>query len=347
MKWPVRPHGDTLTEPGCRPADEEFRRVNGLLLEGRLADALKALEELADRSAALACALDEARAAQLAATLHRLQGNPGRANAWASRAVRASEDDPATLFRSLVELGEAELDQHHYLAAAERFRRARGVELPEPLDKGAHCALLRKEAHGLSQAGRTRKALAVLAEAEEVARSVNETGDAAQVLVEATATAQLGGYQTAARRLHEAAWLAAERAGSHAAFADLELLATTRSIEAGNLAEALGHAEVARQRALKAVLPHHYVGAALAAARIADRLGHRERAYQSLASAYVTLGDLLGKDVSRHTFEPELLRLRAAWGPDAFATVKSAYEARRRGEMAAARVPDPPSPPAL
>jgi hypothetical protein len=65
-------------------------------------------------------------------------------------------------------------------------------------------------------------------------------------------------------------------------------------------------------------------------AELAEAAGNRQEAYAALATGWATLGDLLGSDAARLSFEPKLRDARARWGPMAFDEIKKAYEALRR-----------------
>jgi hypothetical protein len=73
--------------------------------------------------------------------------------------------------------------------------------------------------------------------------------------------------------------------------------------------------------------------AAIAIAELADSEGDRATAYESLAKAWVTLSDVLGGEAAKAAIQPKLQALQNKWGNDAFASVRSAYEARRRSEL--------------
>jgi hypothetical protein len=80
-----------------------------------------------------------------------------------------------------------------------------------------------------------------------------------------------------------------------------------------------------------------YVAAAQAIAELTEAGGDRAGAYESLAVGFVTVADLLGKEIAHACFDPALLGLRTRWGPEGFDAVKRAYEARRRAAGAAPR----------
>jgi hypothetical protein len=58
--------------------------------------------------------------------------------------------------------------------------------------------------------------------------------------------------------------------------------------------------------------------------------GDRLSAYEALVVGWVTISDLMGREVARSMFEPKLLELRDRWGIEIFKDIKSSYEAKRR-----------------
>ena len=311
-----------------RPTDDHpgYALVEAALMEGEHAAAIAQLDAIAAESEGMD--QDGASSAlRLAAELARITGQPGRAASRARTAVHLAHTPPTRL-AALIELGEATLALGRPLAAADAFRRALGTDL----DPASRCALLRRHGLALAAAGLEREAADAFAHAHRVAAGDGDDVGASHVLVEAVAAVS-GRSPKLAERLDHAARRAAEKAGNVAALADLDLLAAARSLERGQLDEALRRAEAARHHALDAVVPLAYVASALAVARISDRLGNRVEAYRSIVKGYATLSDLLGAALSSATFEPELRRFRARWGDEAFAQAKDRYDAARRQEL--------------
>jgi len=57
-------------------------------------------------------------------------------------------------------------------------------------------------------------------------------------------------------------------------------------------------------------------------------------AYEVLAVVdWVTVSDVLGREVASSMFEPKLLELRDRWGVKTFNEVKLAYEEKRRSAI--------------
>jgi hypothetical protein len=199
----------------------------------------------------------------------------------------------------------------------------------------ARSGLLVKEAEALAAAGRFVPAADVLERAAEHAGAAGDGRLAAELLVQAATVAQRSGRRPFIERLDALARPAAEAAGHHGALAELDALAAARALDDGDAARALQLAGSARASSLVAVQPLTYAGAVLTEAGIRDKLGDRIGAYRDLARGWATVGDLLGPDVAKATFEPPLLELRRRWGPAAFDAAKASYETARREELAA------------
>jgi hypothetical protein len=155
---------------------------------------------------------------------------------------------------------------------------------------------------------------------------------------DAAASRLRGGPVLAAGHAERAAARAAVRAardalagtGDASSLAQLAMLDVALLVQEGHLEAAMYAAEQARQHALDAVAPMDYLASCITLAELADRQDDHLRAYEVMAVALVTLGDLLGRDQARALAEPELRDLRRRWGVEEFATVKAAYEERRR-----------------
>ena len=86
----------------------------------------------------------------------------------------------------------------------------------------------------------------------------------------------------------------------------------------------------ARQHALEATAPTQYIAAAIAILELSEATGDRLGSYAALAMGWVTLSDLMGKEVARASFEPKLVAMRQRWGASTFEDIKATYETRRR-----------------
>lgn len=85
----------------------------------------------------------------------------------------------------------------------------------------------------------------------------------------------------------------------------------------------------ARQGALDARDATAYLAASVQAASLLEQQGHAENAYARLASAWVTLGDLLGQEPAAQLVRPALAGLRERLGEAAFQRVRQSHAARR------------------
>ena len=208
-------------------------------------------------------------------------------------------------------------------------------EPPSHATLEARSGFLVKEAEALAAAGRFVPAVEVLERAADHAQNADDGRLAAELLVQAVTIAQQGGRHSHVDRIDERARTAADAVDHHGARAELDVLAAARALDGGDSARALDFAASARTGALAAVQPLTYAGAVLTESGIRDRLGDRVGAYRDLARGWATVGDLLGAEVAKATFEPPLRELRRRWGAEAFDAAKDAYEAARREELAA------------
>lgn len=102
---------------------------------------------------------------------------------------------------------------------------------------------------------------------------------------------------------------------------------------AGDPALALRRFDQARQGALDVPDPIAYLAAVSEAVRAAEALGDDVSAYARLATAWGTVGDLLGAEAGRQLVRPMLEAFRERLGAGRFTTARTVYEAgseRRR-----------------
>jgi tetratricopeptide (TPR) repeat protein len=309
-------------------ADALARHADAQIKVGQFAAARAELDEAADIHRQRGRVYDEARTTHFAATLSRLAGDVPGARARARRALELVAPGSTIAVSALTELGEDAAAEGMLDEAAGHFGAALRAAEAAGLTDEARAALARRRATVLVAAQRYPEALEDLQRAHELFVHHDERS-AVRVQVEEATAAQQSGDMAAAERLSSAARADAERLGDPFALADLDLLASARAVERRDLPAALAAAYAAREHALRAVAPVLYVSAALAIARLSEATGDRLAAYAALATGWATLGDLLGQELARATFEAKLREQRASWGDEAFAGVKAAYEARR------------------
>jgi len=119
----------------------------------------------------------------------------------------------------------------------------------------------------------------------------------------------------------------------HAIATELGVLAIAEALEQGGLEAVAREAEHTRDAALIARLPGAYRQAMLALSSLAAHQDRDADAYGYLATAWVTLGDLGGRDVGRALVEPALVELQTRWGTERFDDARRAYEAQRRATL--------------
>jgi hypothetical protein len=93
---------------------------------------------------------------------------------------------------------------------------------------------------------------------------------------------------------------------------------------------ALARYGAARQGALDARDAASYLAASVQSASLLEQQGQAGDAYARLASAWVTLGDLLGREPAAALLRPAMRGLRERMGIEAFQLVREGYAARRR-----------------
>lgn len=86
----------------------------------------------------------------------------------------------------------------------------------------------------------------------------------------------------------------------------------------------------ARQGALDARDATAYLAASVQAASLLEQQGRAQDAYARLAAAWVTLGDLLGREPAANLVRPALAGLRERLGEAEFQRVRQAHDAQRR-----------------
>lgn len=93
---------------------------------------------------------------------------------------------------------------------------------------------------------------------------------------------------------------------------------------------ALARYGAARQGALDARDAASYLAASVQSANLLEQLGQLNDAYARLASAWVTLGSLLGRESAATLVRPAMQGLRERLGHEVFQRLKDGYEATRR-----------------
>ncbi len=304
-----------------------------LVQEGKFGFARGEIDEAIAINQRLGNKADEARLTQFSATLFRLEGNLSQARERALRAANLAGDGSPVAVAAATELGEICMAEGNNSAAAfaygEALEHGRRAGLIEPLQ----ASLLRKKAAALARAGKPAEAATELEIACQILERNQDLANALHARVEQATALQQGGDWSAAEAVSNAVRPAAEAAGDHAVLADLDILTATDALSHHNSQAALQAAQSARRHALAGRAPLQYISAASAISQLFEKNGDRVNAYGALATGWATLGDLLGPQVARQTFEPLLQQMRERWGAAAFWEVKAGYEAVRRAAI--------------
>lgn len=118
-----------------------------------------------------------------------------------------------------------------------------------------------------------------------------------------------------------------------------EAAATRRGLVGGKVAMQAGAPDLAlkrfdkaRQGALDVGDPLSYFTASVGASHAAEFLGDAKTSYARLATAWVSLSDVLGAETATKMLRPEMEGLRDRLGADTFMTAKRQYEKGRQYE---------------
>ncbi|MGW6707547.1 hypothetical protein ACWGDE_22020 [Streptomyces sp. NPDC054956] len=291
--------------------------------EGDLGTSAAALEEAAGIWKGAGEPAREGFCLLLAATMQRLRGDLGAARHNLERA--AASDLPDAVRRAFdVERAEQSLALGAHEEAYEAFGSVLAV-LDSGQDAPVRARILQRRAAAATAGERWREAASDLMDAEELFAAHGEPGEAeAAALGAALAVARVD--PATAEEVWSAATTPAPRDGTAAA---------ARGITGGRIALLAGDAELAlrrfdaaRQGALDATDPIAYLAAVGEAVAAAESLGDDAGAYARLATAWVTLGDLLGGEGGRRLVRPLLEGLRDRLGATRFAAARKAYESR-------------------
>lgn len=308
-------------------------RADELVRAGELLPAREAMDEAAGIHEAAGRAVDHGRCLVFAATLSRGLGKLRDAEERARRALEVSPAETVPRVSAHTELGEIASMQKHFGKAEEHYRVALEEGIATGLIAFHQAALLRKRAQALALAGRAGEAAPLLERARECYAEAGDAGERRRTGVELlTARAATGQGEEAAALAGELE-AEAQPAGDHTVLADLALWAAGGAIDEGRIDEAIAELERARQHALDGVAPVQYLSAQLALSELHESRDDRVAAYEALAVGWATLGDLLGEDAAKSTFEPRLLAQRQRWGDVAFIAARDAYYERRKREL--------------
>jgi hypothetical protein len=315
-------------------ADDLVHQANEALQRGELDDAIALLARSADEHRAAGRDAAASHGDRLAAVVAMTLGEPDRAAALAQQALDAVAGDAGherLTFAALVTLAEANRHGDHPEAALDHLGEAialaegLGADVVPPIE---HAALLRRRA-GISQAlGDESAAIEDLRAATELLAEAGDEGSAATAELElAGVLAGLSAPQ--ARKALSAARGRAASAAAGGVLARIDVADASLALAEGDLDRARACYRSARDGALAAIDPATFIAAVSGMSLAADQAGDRVDAYRSLASGWVTLADLLGRDVAAEAFRPQLEMLRSRWGADEFTRVKATHDQHR------------------
>ncbi len=274
-------------------------------------------------------ALNDARRAGscwlLAASTLRLAGSMNEA----AHAVHCAEQLPLpdALRRGVdMELAEQALACGDAALARERFAFVLERHAPH-IDDALRAVVLQRRAVAANASHDERAAAADFCAAADVMHSAGHLADAEAARLAAASC--LSAVDPAGA---EALWREIDRQPplDGAGAARRGLVGGHVALQGQQPALALARYGAARQGALDARDGAAYLAASVQSASLLEQQGQVEDAYARLASAWVTLGDLLGKDAAASLVRPALQGLRDRLGEAAFQAAREGYAARRR-----------------
>ena len=305
------------------------------LVEADLGGAARLLQQAARDWAVLdnaeragSCWLLAASTLRLAGQLH--EAGEAARNAQELRAL------PGALRRGVeMELAEQALASGDAALAQQRF----GVVLTrhaEHLDPPLRAVVLQRRAVAASAANDERGASRDFCAAADLMEQ--QGGKAADA--EAARLAAAACLSTVDPKAAEALWRQVDQHPPHdgASAARRGLVGGQIALHSHEQALALVRSGAARQGALDARDAASYLAASVQSAHLLEQQGQVDGAYARLASAWVTLGSLLGRESAATLVRPAMQELRARMGTDVFQRVKDTYEATRRRSQAPAPV---------
>ncbi len=315
-------------------AEALMQTAHALILRSKWPEAAETLERAAFLHAEAGRSYDRSRCLQLAATLRRAAGQIGKARSLVERAMASSVRDDQPLAVSIAaESAETAFAAGNYQGAVSAWNEALYKAQKAGLKADGRSTLLRRRAAALlalRQIGPARNdfdqawGLVAAAHGQIIAGFVRTEeanlllhhgylDDAKQILGRLD-----NGLPDGPKDPH----LEAEIFTVHA-----RLARTAKE----NLA-ALQYARLARSAALEAVAPLSYFAASVELAEVLEAQGELAEAYGALATAWVTLSDVLGRDAAQSWVEPCLMAYQLKWGEVIFAQAREEYEAARRTE---------------
>ncbi|MBL8473295.1 MAG: hypothetical protein KF778_04015 [Rhodocyclaceae bacterium] len=315
-----------------RPEHPLLQQANRLILDGDWRGAGQLLLRAARLAEQDGRNAEAARARQMATSLLRFAGDTQAALSSAQALAGTATADPARVaFAAAAERAETLAAAGDAAAAIESYATALEHADKLQLPPTWRAAVLRRLGEAQAQADAPTAARASYAEARALHLQAGDRAGAAAVAVECAET--LAGVLA---RDDAAVTAATQAITDDAALAPrVALLRARLAMRAGDAPAALAAAQEARALALEWVEPVAYFAAAALLAQIYDSKAERRAAYRVLATAWATLGDLLGREAAASWVRPVLLAFALQWGEQAFADIKAAHDAERatgRGE---------------
>jgi len=308
---------------------ELMQRAHELIPRGEWDAAALALEQAATLHQETGRAYDRARCLQLAATLRRSAGDAEHARLLVERAAAVAPEDDQLAVSIAAEQAETAFAEGRFADAVAAWDRAIDIAREAGAKADGLSAMLRRRAAARISAGEVEPASLDFDEACRLLEQSRGKVTAGFVRAEqANLLLQYGHADRACQVLD-----ALKTSPDPHLLADVLVVRARLARRGGRIDEAADFAARARDAALETVAPVSYFAASVELAEASEARLDRTQAYGTLATAWATLGDVLGEGVARSWVEPVLASYRIKWGEPAFLQAKREYEARRRAAI--------------
>lgn len=316
-------------------ADALVAQADALVRASKWTEALALLDEAVALHHRAQQAQREAQCLRMSAALCRFAGRPADAQRRAAQALALVGPDDPLVVAAWTEIAEAAMQQQLADEAEVAWSQAWAAAQRSTATPSAQAALLQRRAVVRAHAGRTDAAIDDLQAACALWRDAGDEVALRRTQAEWATLLETAGRSAECATLLHALHDSAQRAGDPQALADVALLHAAQALRRRDPAAAREAALQARDAALQAVNPVSYFAAARTIATAADAAGDRVQAYRALATAWATLGDLLGADTARAWVTPALEAFKRQWGDAGFAAARAEHDRQRRSELGA------------
>jgi tetratricopeptide (TPR) repeat protein len=315
-------------------AEALMQTANSLIPQGKWPEAAEALEEAAWLHAEAGRSYDQSRCLQLAATLRRSSGHLEQARSLIERAADPAHEDQPLAISIAAERAETAFAEERYEDAVSAWNDALDKAQEAGLKADGKSALVRRRAVAFLALRKIRLARSDFDLAWDLVAEGHGHEIAGFVRAEEANLLLQYGYPDDAEKVLSTLenGLLEGLKDPHLA-AEIFVVRARLARSAKQSQSAVEYARLARSAALEAVAPLSYFAASVELAEALEARGELAETYATLATAWATLSDVMGRDAAQSWVEPCLMAYQLKWGEKIFAQTRKEYEARRRAEL--------------